>query len=119
VVTPILFALLASAAGVTITADAIVRILTILLLPFVLGQIVQRWVRPWVLKHKDLTSWMDKTAIAIAVYVSFSGGVVAGTWFEVSAAQFAILSAALGVDAWRMVEFSSRGPENIIIFRRA
>jgi len=50
-----------------------------------------------VLKHKDLTSWMDKIAIGIAVYVSFSGGVVAGTWFEVSAAQFAILSAALGV----------------------
>lgn len=96
-ITPIAFALLASAAGVTITTDAILRILTILLLPFVLGQIIQRWVRPWVLQHKNLTSWMDKIAIGIAVYVSFSGGVVAGVWLQVSAAQLAILSGALGV----------------------
>ena len=96
-VSPILFALLASAAGVTIGSDAILRILTILLLPFVLGQFLQRWTRTWVMEHKGLTSWMDKIAIAIAVYVSFSGAVIAGSWFQVNAAQFGWLVVGLGL----------------------
>ena len=35
----------------------------VLLLPFVAGQLVQRWLRPWVLAHRGLATFMDRTAI--------------------------------------------------------
>ncbi len=96
-IAPALFALLASAAGVTISADAFIRIATILLLPFMLGQLVQRWTRQWVVERQSLTGWTDKIVIAIVVYISFSGAVVAGTWFQVDALQLLILALALAL----------------------
>jgi sodium/bile acid cotransporter 7 len=76
---PLLFALLAGSAG-EIHGAAVMRIVSILLIPFAVGQLVQRWLRPWVLAHRGLATFMDRTAIAIAVYVAFSAAVVAGIW---------------------------------------
>lgn len=92
---PLLFALLARAAGVEITSETIVKLATILVLPFVLGQVFQRWLRPWVLQHRGLTGWIDRGAIALAVYVSFSAAIIAGMWSRVSGAEFVWLAAAL------------------------
>tara|TARA_R110000772_G_scaffold73387_3_gene160517 strand:- start:725 stop:1711 length:987 start_codon:yes stop_codon:yes gene_type:complete len=97
IIAPVMFALLASAAGVSITTDAFVRILVILLLPFVIGQLIQRWTRPWVMKNNGLIGWMDKIVIAMVVYISFSGAIIAGTWFQIEAGQFVLLAAALAV----------------------
>ena len=97
VLTPVLFAALASTAGVTVTGDAVLRILSILLLPFALGQILQRWLRPLVAERKALVTWMDRTAIAIAVYVAFSGAVVDGALGRVSAGQFAMLGGVIAL----------------------
>lgn len=79
VISPLLFAALAGSAG-AIHGEAVLRIVSILLLPFVAGQLVQRWLRPWVLAHRGLATFMDRSAIAIAVYVAFSAAVVAGIW---------------------------------------
>lgn len=79
VVSPLLFAALAGSAGEISGAGAL-RIVAILLLPFIAGQLVQRWLRPWVLAHRGLATFMDRSAIAIAVYVAFSAAVVAGIW---------------------------------------
>jgi sodium/bile acid cotransporter 7 len=92
---PLLFALLASAAGVDITTETIVKLAAILVLPFVLGQTFQKWLRPWVMQHKDLTGWIDRGAIALAVYVSFSAAIIAGMWGRVSGAEFVWLAVAL------------------------
>ncbi|MEO9635584.1 MAG: bile acid:sodium symporter family protein [Parasphingorhabdus sp.] len=92
---PLLFALLAHAAGVVITTETVTKLAVILVLPFVLGQIFQKWLRPWVIEHKDLTGWLDKGAIALAVYVSFSAAIIAGMWSRVSGAEFVWLAAAL------------------------
>lgn len=90
---PLLFALLAgSSGGVGLSTDLLLRIVTILLLPFVIGQMVQRWCRPWVLAHPALVRAMDQSAIAIAVYVAFSAAVVAGVWSAVSAADLGIVT---------------------------
>ena len=97
VLTPLLFAALASTAGVSVTGDAVIRIMTILLLPFALGQILQKWLRPLVAERKALVTWMDRSAIAIAVYVAFSGAVVDGALGKVSASEFAVLGAAIAV----------------------
>lgn len=79
IASPLLFAALAGSAG-AIHGEAALRIVAILLLPFIAGQIVQRWLRPWVLAHRGLATLMDRTAIAVAVYVAFSAAVVAGIW---------------------------------------
>ena len=79
IVSPLLFAALAGSAGEISGAGAL-RIVAILLLPFIAGQFAQAWLRPWVLAHRGLATLMDRTAIAIAVYVAFSAAVVAGIW---------------------------------------
>ena len=92
---PLLFALLAQAAGVEITSDTIIKLAAILVLPFLLGQIFQSWLRPWVIEHSYLTGWIDRGAIALAVYVSFSAAIIAGMWSRVSGAEFGWLAGAL------------------------
>ena len=91
---PLLFALLAGSAG-EIHGEAVLRIVSILLVPFVAGQFVQRWLRPWVLAHRGLATFMDRTAIAIAVYVAFSAAVVAGIWSLLDGREIAIVLAAV------------------------
>ncbi|MEM8919191.1 MAG: bile acid:sodium symporter family protein [Pseudomonadota bacterium] len=84
VLTPVLFALIASSVGIIITGASFIKIVTMLLLPFALGQVIQSWARPWIMQHKNLTGWADRLAISLAVYVAFSGAVVGGIWQQVS-----------------------------------
>lgn len=96
ILSPLLFAALAGAEG-AIHGEAVLRIVAILLLPFVAGQLVQRWLRPWVLAHRGLATFMDRTAIAIAVYVAFSAAVVAGIWSLLDAREIGIVFAMVAV----------------------
>ena len=93
---PLLFAALAGSAG-EISGAAALRIVAILLLPFIVGQLAQRWLRPWVLKHKGLTTVMDRTAIAVAVYVAFSAAVVAGIWDQLDGREIGIVFGAVAI----------------------
>lgn len=93
---PLLFAALAGSAG-EIHGEAVVRIVSILLVPFIAGQIVQRWLRPWVLAHRGLATFMDRSAIAIAVYVAFSAAVVAGIWQLLDGREIAVVCAAVAI----------------------
>lgn len=94
IASPLLFAALAGSAG-AIHGAAALRIVAILLLPFVAGQVVQRWLRPWVLAHRGAATFMDRTSIAIAVYVAFSAAVVGGIWHQLDAGEIAITFAAV------------------------
>lgn len=80
VLSPLLFAILASSAGIEIHGDAIIKIGMTLLLPFAIGQAIQRWARPLILHHAGITGWIDKGAVALAVYIAFGSAVVAGLW---------------------------------------
>ena len=91
---PLLFAALAGAEG-EIHGEAALRIVSILLAPFVAGQLFQRWLRPWVLANRGLATLMDRTAIAVAVYVAFSAAVVAGIWDLLDGREIAIVFAAV------------------------
>ena len=97
VISPLLFAMLAHVGEANISGEAVGRIALILLLPFALGQAAQRWFKPWVDGHKSLATWMDRISIAIAVYVAFSGAVVAGIWSIVRGDELAWLALALSV----------------------
>src|SRR3546814_10657434 len=65
IASPLLFAALAGSAG-AIHGAAAPRIVAILLLPFVAGQVVQRWLGPWVLEHRGAATFSDRTSYAIA-----------------------------------------------------
>ncbi len=97
VMSPLLFAGLAHSGDAQISGEAVVRIALILLLPFALGQMMQRWCKPFVERHKSAATWMDRISIAIAVYVAFSGAVVAGIWSIVRGDELAWLAVALSV----------------------
>lgn len=77
--------------GGAMEMDIVLKIVIILLLPFLLGQIAQRWWYDWAQRQKKLISIMDKGVIALAVYVAFSSAVAAGLWQTVSPDKLVIL----------------------------
>lgn len=92
-----LFAFMAGKSDVAMGSDGLLKVVTILLLPFVLGQFSQHWTRDWALGHKMLVSWVDRFSIAIAVYVAFSGAVEQGIWTRLSLDDWGMLSLGVGL----------------------
>jgi solute carrier family 10 (sodium/bile acid cotransporter), member 7 len=92
-VTAPLFALLAGSGAGVLHTGALVKIGTTLLLPFILGQILQGRLGGWVRARRDLTAGLDRSAIAIAVYVAFSGAVEQGIWSRVDLSTWAVILA--------------------------
>lgn len=95
-VSPALFAVLGGQVA-AISGDAALRILLILLAPFVAGQMVRRWLKSHVAAHPALVRTLDRSAIAIAVYVAFSGAVVGGLWGRLSGADLGIIAVGIAV----------------------
>lgn len=104
-ITAPLFSLVAGGKSVPFHADGLIKVMTILLLPFVLGQFAQVFARRWATDHRTLIGWLDRTSIAIAVYVAFSGAVEQGLWSMVNPVDWAVICA--GVAA--MLAFAHAG----------
>ena len=96
-VTAPLLALLAGTAAVDLDLDGLQRIATILVLPFVLGHVLQNWLGDWVRERRSLIGWADKLCIATAVYVAFSGAVEQGLWTLVGPGLWAVLLGLVAV----------------------
>jgi sodium/bile acid cotransporter 7 len=82
-----------------------------LLAPFIAGQIVSRWLRPWALRHATLLSITDRGSIILVVYAAFSAAVQAGAWSRLSwidIAQILAISALLLAVALVVTRFASR-----------
>ncbi len=102
-----LFALLGGSGAGDIGSEAIFRIGLILILPFVIGQVVQDRVIERIAAHRARIAWLDRVVIGMAVYVAFSGAVerglvmllVPGDWFALIALVLVMLALALGA-AW-------------------
>jgi sodium/bile acid cotransporter 7 len=92
-----LFSLLAGNEAAAFDLAALERVLLILLLPFVLGQLAQARAGHLVRDHRQLATWMDRSAIAIAVYVAFSGAVEQGLWQRVGALDWTVLLGLVGL----------------------
>lgn len=86
-----LFALLGGSGAGAMGTEAIVRIGVILVLPFVIGQIVQPYVIDRVTKHRVRIAWLDRAVIGLAVYVAFSGAVEQGLGQMFAPADWAVL----------------------------
>jgi sodium/bile acid cotransporter 7 len=100
VITPLLAALLLGGkfgGGAGFSTDAVLRIVLQLLVPFVAGQLLRRWVGGLVLRHRRLLSYVDRGAILLVVYSAFSEGMVRGVWGQVSAVRLLELIAVEAV----------------------
>ena len=92
-VTAPLFSLLAGSHAAAFDGSGLVKVMTILLLPFALGQLLQVRMGGWVAGHRQLVVWMDRCSIAIAVYVAFSNAVRQGIWGRIDVTGWAGLVA--------------------------
>ncbi|MGW3008791.1 bile acid:sodium symporter family protein [Streptomyces sp. NPDC001219] len=96
VVTPLLAGLVLHGDGGGFSAGALVSIVCQLLLPFLAGQLLRRWVGNWLTRHKKALGYVDRGSILLVVYAAFSAGMVQGIWHQVSALRLLCL---LGVEA--------------------
>lgn len=90
-VTAPLIALLAASEMPGFNWTVLQRIGLILLLPFLIGQGLQHWLGHFVARRRAMVGWMDRIAIAIAVYVSFSSAVEQGLWTMLDTTAWSVL----------------------------
>lgn len=86
-----IFLLLGGSGEGSVGWDTVQRILIVLFLPFVLGQLVQGRFQGWIETNKPKIVWVDRLVIALAVYVAMSGAVEQDIWSRVSGSEWGIL----------------------------
>ena len=110
--TPVLVgALVMHGAGARSSFDSIVAFGEQLLLPFVAGQLMRRWIGPWVDRNKTLLSKVDQSSILLVVYTAFSEAVGQGLWQTLTPAAFfnlGVVSCVLLALIMLMTAFISR-----------
>lgn len=123
--TPLLvLALMSTDGSVHVTGDSILSLVLQLLLPFVLGQLLRRWVLP-IMSRIPRLSLFDRTTIVLIVYSAFSEGMAEGIWHSVAPWQVVVLigvcAGLLAVVLWltgrtaTLLHFS-RADERVIQF---
>jgi sodium/bile acid cotransporter 7 len=91
VLTPLLVGVLLSATGGGFNVKAIEDIGLQLFLPFLVGQVARPFIGDFLLRHKKVTSIVDRGSILLVVYAAFSAGIVAGIWSQVDLVSLAIV----------------------------
>ncbi|OLP59128.1 hypothetical protein BJF93_04220 [Xaviernesmea oryzae] len=90
--TPLLASLLLTTTGQAgFSADALEKIALQLLLPFVLGQVLEPWIGAWVRTHKKILMPVDRGSILMVVYAAFSEAVIEGLWHTYSLANLGMV----------------------------
>jgi sodium/bile acid cotransporter 7 len=93
--TPLLVGLLFSVGGHGgFSWNALLQIFTQLLLPFILGQVLQPWIGDWIRAKKKLLMPVDRGSILMVVYLAFSTAVVEGLWHTFSISDIAVVIVA-------------------------
>lgn len=97
VITPLLLIIIVGSgledSGANLGPEFAIKIFSILLLPFTLGQIMQRWLGAWAAQRSKMLGIMDKAAIAMAVYIAFGSAVAGGLWQVVDMQALLIVTA--------------------------
>lgn len=96
IATPLLAASLLGGSGGGFSADSLLKIVLQLLVPFLAGQLLRRWIGGFVTRHKKVLALVDRGSILLVVYTAFSQGMVQGIWHQVSPLR---LGGLLGVEA--------------------
>ncbi|MFE3824292.1 bile acid:sodium symporter family protein [Streptomyces sp. NPDC059092] len=107
VATPLLAAwLIGSTVG--FSADRLLAIAVQLLLPFLAGQVLRRWIGGFVARHKKRLALLDRGSILLVVYTAFSRGMAEGIWQQITPSRLvglvsvvaALLALALATTAY-------------------
>jgi solute carrier family 10 (sodium/bile acid cotransporter), member 7 len=93
-VTVPLYSLFSGSADTVFDAQTLTKVMIILLLPFILGQALQRWTFNWVVAHRRLVGMMDRGVIGLGVYVAFSGAVEQRIWSQLDLEVWTVLLVA-------------------------
>lgn len=79
--TPLLVSLMVATSGASLPwRDAMLDIATLLLLPFVVGQLLHRRLWPLLSPYRQYTSLCDRGVVVVLVFAAFSDSVAAGLW---------------------------------------
>jgi sodium/bile acid cotransporter 7 len=97
VLTPLLAAALLGNSGAGFSTDALVKIVLQLLVPFLAGQVLRRWIGAFITRHKKVLGLVDRGSILLVVYTAFSEGMAQGIWHQVSPVRLAALLAVEAV----------------------
>ncbi|MER7665632.1 bile acid:sodium symporter family protein [Streptomyces sp. NPDC096193] len=84
VLTPLLAAIVLGGRAGGFSADSLLRIVLQLLVPFLAGQLLRRWVGGFLTRHKKVLGYVDRGSILLVVYTAFSAGMKAGVWHQVT-----------------------------------
>lgn len=84
VLTPLLAAVLLGRGTGGFPGDGLPRIALQLLVPFLAGQSLRRWIAGFLARHRRLLGVVDRGSILLVVYTAFSQGMVAGIWHQVT-----------------------------------
>ncbi|MEU9794408.1 bile acid:sodium symporter family protein [Streptomyces sparsogenes] len=96
VLTPVLAVLLirrTEGGGLSLGLGQLADIVVQLLLPFLAGQMMRRWIADWLRRYRAVISVCDRGSILLVVYSAFSRGMTTGIWQRVSPARMALLGA--------------------------
>ncbi|MEO7193714.1 MAG: bile acid:sodium symporter family protein [Pseudonocardiaceae bacterium] len=93
VLTPLLVAFFLFHGQGGVSLGSVDHILLQLLVPFVAGQLVRRWIGGFVERNKKILGLVDKGSILLVVYSAFSEGVVAGIWHRLTPVSLLLLVA--------------------------
>ncbi|WP_167533823.1 bile acid:sodium symporter family protein [Streptomyces marokkonensis] len=126
VVTPLLAATLLGNGGGGFSGGPVTRIVLQLLVPFVAGQLLRRWIGGFVTRHRKVLGLVDRGSILLVVYTAFSEGVVQGIWHRVSPARLggllaveAVLLAVMLLLTWYGARALGFGREDRIVIQFA
>jgi sodium/bile acid cotransporter 7 len=123
VLTPVLVTLLLHKTGTTGGADAALKIVVQLLLPFVAGQALRPWIGAWAKRHSKLLSLVDRGSILLAVYSAFGEAVSQGIWQLFPLAELGrlalvnavLLGLVLAITAFGARALGFKRPEEIVL----
>lgn len=90
VLTPVLTGLLLSSHSV-ISTDALGAIIGTIFVPFAAGQVLHRWIGPWLAARRPILGLVDRGAVLIMVYAAFGKAVTHGIWHIISAGEVLVL----------------------------
>lgn len=88
--TPALVALVLTS-DVEIGANQVLRILGLLLAPFILGQLLHRWLGGFMKRNDKSLKLYDRGSIVFVVYMAFSSGSNANVWTAIGWADAALM----------------------------
>lgn len=105
VLTPLLVGLLLHAHGES-SVNGVVSIALQLLPPFILGQVLQRWLEPWMKRNQKAVRRVDLGSVLLMVYGAISAATLSGMWWLLPVQSFLALVLVDGVLLAVMLSFN-------------